>query len=82
MLHFAKDFQAFWTPNPKKFPGALRAPETFIFLMVFKVSEPLFGVWCRLASSGRAWAGNLVALELLDLLVLRDPLGGGRAPPP
>ena len=30
--------------------------------------------------AGRAW--NLVALELLDLLVLRDPLGGGRGPSP
>ena len=29
-----------------------------------------------------AQAGNLVALELLDLLVLRDPLGGGEGRPP
>ena len=36
------------------------------------------------AKPGQAKPGqarNLVALELLDLLVLRDPLGGGGGPP-
>ena len=34
-----------------------------------------------LSNISRARARNLVALELLDLLVLRDPLGGGGGPP-
>ena len=60
MLHFPKVFQAFGSQIPQNFSGALRAPETFIFLRFLKVSEPLFGVWCRPASSGRARAGQML----------------------
>ena len=46
-------FPTFWTPQPPIFQRASRAGNLH-FPMVFKVPEPLFGVWCRPASSGRA----------------------------
>ena len=68
MLQFLTVSQAFWAYTPQKSPGALRAPECFIPLIIAKLLDPNLKFSRRPSRAGSR--NDFRSIDVVDCLTL------------